>query len=87
MQFHLIYIMRLILSKPHIDELAQSTRRQTRNFNVSFRHMKECIASLSTHETFLPLILTSRYNRLGLALRLLALATKPTSNIQLTATT
>ena len=52
------------------------------NFLVSFRLMKECVASLSTDETFLPLIWTSRYKRLGLGTRLLALATKPTSNIQ-----
>jgi hypothetical protein len=57
------------------------------NFLMSFRIMKECIASLSTHEIFLPLIWASRYKRLGLGVRLLTLATKPTSNIQFTATT
>jgi hypothetical protein len=45
------------------------------NFLVSFRLIKECVASLSTDETFLPFILASRYNKLGLGLRLLALAT------------
>jgi len=51
------------------------------NFLVRFRLMKECVASLSTHDTFLPLIWASRYNKLGLGLRLLALATKPPSNV------
>jgi hypothetical protein len=73
MQCHLIFIMRLIFSKPHIDELARSTHWQATNFFVSFRLMKECIASLSTHETFLPLILALRYKKLGLGARLLAL--------------
>jgi hypothetical protein len=57
------------------------------NFVMTFRLMKECVAYLSTHETFLPLIWASRYKRLGLGLRRLALATKPTSNIYFMATT
>jgi len=55
------------------------------NFLVSFRLIKECVASLSTDETFLPLIWASRYKRFGLGARLVALATKPMSNIQFTA--
>ena len=54
---------------------------------VSFGLMKECVASLSTHETCLPFIWASRYKRLGLGLRLLALAAKPMSNIRSAATT
>jgi len=86
MQRHLIYFMRLILSKPHINRLARSTRRQAPTSLWSLGSWK-CVASLSTHETFVPLIWASRYKRLGLGVRLLALATKPTSNIQFTATT
>ena len=85
MQRHLIYIMRLILSKPHIDGLAELYAPASSNFYMSFRLMKGCVASLSTHETFLPLNWASRYKRLGLGTRLLALATKPMSNIQFTA--
>jgi hypothetical protein len=55
------------------------------NFLMSFRLMKECVASLSSHKTFQPFIWASRYQRLGLGARLLALATKPMSNIQFTA--
>ena len=57
------------------------------NLLMSFRLMRDYVASLSTYETFLPSAWASRYKRLGLGLRLLALATKATSDIQFTATT
>lgn len=52
------------------------------NSFVSFRLIKECIACLATkHRIFLSFIWTSRYKKLGFSLRLLALATKPPTNI------
>ena len=57
------------------------------NSFVSFGLMKECVASLSNHETLLPLIRAMMYKRFGLGLRLLALATNSPSNIWSAATT
>ena len=52
------------------------------NSLVSFGLIKECVGFLSTYETFVPFIWSPRHKRLGLALRLLALATMSSSNIQ-----
>ena len=54
---------------------------------MSFGLRKKCVASLSTHETFLSFIWTSRYEIVCFGLSLLALVIKPPSNIQFTTLT